>query len=137
MPRYIPMCFLLSLALGGCEAASGALASLGIQAITVAGQGVTRNIERDVDAGLRWTGAHDAWVAVYMQNCMEAAGAMAEGDAGEWDKADAAFEECLDRHVEHMPYTLAGRIAKRVERIKGGKPEIESTEAPAVPAEAD
>ena len=133
MPRYIPMCFLLSLALGGCEAASGALASLGIQAITVAGQGVTRNIERDIDAGLRWTGAHDAWVAVYMQNCMEAAGAMAEGDIGDWDKADKAFQDCLDRHVEHMPYTLAGRIAKRVERIKGPATSVPAADDTAVP----
>ena len=133
MPRYIPMCFLLSLALGGCEAATGALASLGIQAITVAGQGVTRNIERDIDAGLRWTGAHDAWVAVYMQNCMAAAGAMAEGDAGDWDKADAAFQECLEQHVEHMPYTLAGRIAKRVERIKGPATSVPAGDETAVP----
>ena len=123
MPRYIPMCFLLSLALGGCEAASGALASLGIQAITVAGQGVTRNIERDIDAGLRWTGAHDAW----------AAGAMAEGDIGDWDKADKAFQDCLDRHVEHMPYTLAGRIAKRVERIKGPATSVPAGDDTAVP----
>ncbi len=133
MPRYLPMCFLLSLALGGCEAATGALASLGIQAITVAGQGVTRNIERDIDAGLRWTGAHDAWVAVYMQNCMEAAGSMAEGDAGDWDKADAAFQDCLDRHVEHMPYTLAGRIAKRVERRKGSATSVPAGDETAVP----
>ena len=136
MPRYLPMCFVLSLALSACAEAGGALATLAVQGITTLGQGVTRNVERDIDAGMRWAGAHDAWVAVYMQSCMEAAGAMAGGDAGDWDKADAAFEDCLDRHVEHMPYTLAGRIAKRVERIKGGKPEIESSEVPAVLTEA-
>ena len=102
-----------ALALGGCEAATGALASMGIQAITVAGQGVTRNIERDIDAGLRWAGAHDAYVAIYMQTCMEKA-----GDIEKWQEADAAFNKCLTVHIDNMPYTLAGRIAKRVERIK-------------------
>ena len=46
MPRYIPMCFLLSLALGGCAEAGGALATLAVQGITTLGQGVTRNAER-------------------------------------------------------------------------------------------
>ena len=133
MPRYVPMCFLLPLALGGCAEAGGALATLAVQGITTLGQGVTRNAERDIDAGLRWAGAHDAWVAVYMQNCMEAAGAMAEGDAADWDKADKAFQDCLDRHVEHMPYTLAGRIAKRVERIKGPATSVPAGDDTAVP----
>jgi len=115
MIRYVvPLAGLL---LGGCEALGGAAAALGVQALTIGGQGTVRAIEQDIAAAQRWTGRHEAAVAIYMQACLANARKLAEGE--DWDKADAAFENCLAKSVEHMPTLLIERVKLRYDRSFG------------------
>mgnify|MGYP000636354690 CR=1 FL=1 len=116
MSRYV-LLILAPLVLGGCQALGGAAAALGVQALTIGGQGAVRAIEKDIAAAQRWTGRHEAAVAIYMQSCLEHARKLAEGE--DWGKAEAAFEACLEKSVEHMPTLLIERVKLRYDRSFG------------------
>ena len=113
MNRYV-LVILASLLLGGCSALSGAAGALGVQALTIGGQGTVRAIEQDIAAAQRWTGRHEAAVAIFMQACLEHAQRLALGE--KWNKAEAAFESCLVKSVEHMPTLLIERVKMRFDR---------------------
>ena len=113
MKRYMAMALLLLLS--ACEGLAGAATAIGLQGLTVAGQGMVRNIERDIDAGIRWAGAHDSYVAVYMQSCMAKAGDIEQATA-----SGEAYEACLETHIEHMPFILLERLELRRQRAKEG-----------------
>lgn len=127
MIRYVLVILApLLLGLGACSFLPGAGAAIGMQALSVAGQGTIRAIERDTAAAQRWTVQHDAAVAVYMQACLANAQRLALGD--DWALADAAFKSCLETSVENMPTLLIERVKTRIDRSfseKGaeGKPE--------------
>ena len=114
MIRYV-LLILAPLALGGCSLLPGAAGALGMQAFTVLGQGTVRAIEQDIAAAQRWTGRHEAAVAIYMQACLEHAQTLALGGE-EWNKAEAAFENCLVKSVENMPTLLIERVKMRYDR---------------------
>lgn len=114
MKRYT-LLILAPLLLGGCELLGGAAASLGVQALTVAGQGTVRAIERDAAAAQRWDSRHEAAVAVYMQSCLENARRLADDE--NWDQAAVAFEGCLENSVKYMPTLLIERVKMRLDRI--------------------
>ena len=115
MIRYVlPLLAPLLLGLGGCGAGgmlSGAAGALGVQALTIGGQGTVRAIEQDIAAAQRWTGRHEALVAVYLQACQEHALRLED-----WSEADAAFDNCLVKSVEHMPTLLIERVKMRIDR---------------------
>ena len=113
MSRYALMILALLL-LGGCAQLGGAAAALGVQALTIGGQGTVRAIEQDIAAAQRWTGRHDAAVAVFMQACLSNAQRLALGD--DWPTAEAAFENCLVKSVENMPTLLIERVKMRYDR---------------------
>ena len=113
MIRFV-LPLMLPLVLGGCAQLGGAAAALGVQALTIGGQGTVRAIEQDIAAAQRWTGRHEAAVAIFMQACLEHAQRLALGD--KWNKAEAAFESCLVKSVEHMPTLLIERVKMRFDR---------------------
>ena len=113
MNRYV-LLILAPLVLGGCAELGGAAAAFGVQALTIGGQGTVRAIEQDIAAAQRWTGRHEAAVAIYMQACIEHAQKLAVGT--EWNKAEAAFENCLVKSVENMPTLLIERVKMRYDR---------------------
>ena len=110
MSRYV-LAVLAPLLLGGCAELGGAAAALGVQALTIGGQGTVRAIEQDIAAAQRWTGRHEALVAVYLQACQEHALKLKD-----WREADAAFDNCLVKSVEHMPTLLIERVKMRFDR---------------------
>ena len=115
MIRYVLVVLApLLLGLGGCQALGGAAAGLGVQALTIGGQGTVRAIEQDIAAAQRWIGRHEAAVGVYMQACLANAQRLAAGD--DWPTAQAAFEECLEQSVRHMPTLLIERVKMRIDR---------------------
>ena len=124
MSRYVLMVLApLLLGLGGCGVLQGAAGALGVQGITMLGQGTVRAIEQDIAAAQRWTGRHEAAVAIYMQTCLANAQRLAVND---WPAADVAFENCLINSVENMPTLLIERVGLRYKRSFGE----EAAEAP-------
>ncbi len=113
MSRYV-LAVLAPLLLGGCAQLGGAAAALGVQALTIGGQGAVEAIERDMDAAARWTGRHEAAVAIYMQTCLANAQRLAANN--DWPLAEAAFQGCLEKSVEHMPTLLIERVKMRYDR---------------------
>ena len=113
MTRYA-LVILAPLLLGGCSALGGAAGALGVQALTIGGQGTVRAIEQDIAAAQRWIGRHEAAVGVYMQACLANAQRLAAGD--DWPLASEAFEDCLTKSVEHMPTLLIERVKMRYDR---------------------
>ena len=114
MIRYV-LLILAPLLLGGCGGPlGGAAAALGVQALTIGGQGTVRAIEQDIAAAQRWTGRHEAAVAIFMQSCLENAQKIAL--SGDWPSASAAFEGCLTKSMEHMPTLLIERVKMRFDR---------------------
>lgn len=127
MSRYILAILMpLLLGLGACVELGGAAAALGVQALTIGGQGAVRAIEQDIGAAIRWTARHEAAVAVYMQTCLANAQRLAVGD--DWPAADTAFQDCLDTSMDNIPTLMMERIALRYERSfgeEGTDPQIE------------
>ena len=121
MIRYVLVILapLLWLGLGGCTALGGAAGALGVQALTIGGQGAVRAIEQDINAAIRWTARHEAAVAVFQAACLAHAQRLAVGD--DWPAADAAFQNCLDTSMDNIPTLLMERVALRYERSFGEK----------------
>lgn len=127
MIRYVLVALSLPLlGLGACSLLPGAAGALGVQALTVGGQGALRAIEEDAAAAQRWTSRHEAAVAVFMQACLANAQRLALGD--DWPKAEAAFESCLEKSLTNMPFMLIERVEMRLDRStreEGADPQIE------------
>lgn len=126
MIRRVLIVLPLLLGLGACAELGGAAGALGLQALTIGGQGTVRAIEQDIAAAQRWIGRHEAAVGVYMQACLANAQRLAAGD--DWPAAQAAFEDCLEQSVRHMPTLLIERVKMRIDRStreEGADPQIE------------
>ena len=128
MSRFVLLLVPL-LTLGGCGAGAalgGAAGALGVQGITMLGQGTVRVIEQDINAAIRWTARHEAAVAVFQAACLAHAQRLAVGD--DWPAADAAFQNCLDTSMDNIPTLLMERVAVRYKRSfgeEGTEPQIE------------
>ena len=140
MIRYFPViCVVLPLSLAGCETATTALATLGIQGITLGGQYLVESAAEDIAEAREWRGKHKALMAVIEAACIQ--GANAKMAQGGWDAAKADFDECLSLSVDNQPQILVERLRDRVARAKAsqvaavGDEEGGGTTMPATPTE--
>ncbi len=120
--RYIPMAvrpiiiLFVAAFVGGCETATTALATLGVQGLTLGGQYLVESAEEDIAEAREWRGKHKALVAVIEAACIQGASKKMAG--GGWDAAKADYEECLSLSVENQPQILLERVQDRVARAK-------------------
>ena len=121
-----------ALALGGCEIATTALATMGGQALTLGGAYLLESAEEDIAEAREWRGKHKALVAVIEAACIQ--GASAKMAKGGWDAAKADFDKCLSMSVDNQPQILVERLRQRVERAKArGGSEVEEQSAGPAP----
>ena len=140
MSRFVPVvCVVLPLSLAGCETATMALATLGVQGITLGGQYLVKSAREDIAEAREWRGKHKALVAVIEAACVQ--GANAKMAQGGWDAAKADYEKCLSLSVDNQPQILVERLQDRVARAKAGREaavgdeEADGTAMPATPTE--
>ncbi len=117
--RTMKRCILMlaaGLLLAGCETATTALATLGVQGLTLGGQYLFQSAEEDVAEAREWRGKHKALVAVIEAACIQGANAtMADGG---WEAARADYQDCLSMSVDNQPQILVERLTDRVERAR-------------------
>lgn len=103
-----------ALFLGGCEAIGGAAGALGMQALTLGGQGVVSAIEEDIKETREDRARRKATVAVIMQACLTHAGSL-----DVWVEKKAVFDECLKFSDDNQHALLIERLKSRL-----GKAEV-------------
>ena len=140
MRRYVPMCresfiiLFMAAMLGGCETATTALATLGVQGLTLGGQYLVESAEEDIAEAREWRGTHKALVAVVEAACIQGAN-KTMGDGG-WDAAKRAYQECLSLSVDNQPQILLERLQERVARAKAEREAGTAASSPAAEAAA-
>ncbi len=139
--RYIPMAvrpiiiLFVAAFVGGCETATTALATLGVQGLTLGGQYLVGSAEEDIAEAREWRGKHKALVAVVEAACIQGANRkMAE--AGGWDNAEPAYDKCLSLSIDNQPQILLERLQERVARAKAEREAGTAASTPAAEAAA-
>jgi len=108
-----PIILITSLLLGGCEALGGAAGALGVQALTLGGQGVVSAIEEDIKETREDRARRKAIVAVIMQSCLAHAGSL-----DVWEDKKAIFNECLKLSDDNQHALLIERLKMRLDKAK-------------------
>lgn len=114
--KRIILSVVIGLFLGGCEAIGGAAGALGMQALTLGGQGVVSAIEEDIKETREDRARRKAIVAVIMQSCLTHAGSL-----DVWKEKKAVFNECLEFSDNNQHALLIERLKSRLGKAGAAK----------------